>query len=60
MADTYRIPMPPHDPIIGLTDSDEDLTITGRFPLSAEQWSYLMNVLDRMRPGLVDGPREGT
>ncbi len=53
MTQTIRIPMPPYDPDLGLSDADADVAIEARFPMSTTQWEYLQNVLHTMRPAIV-------
>ncbi|MCP4962767.1 MAG: hypothetical protein GY925_26305 [Actinomycetia bacterium] len=53
MSQTIRIPMPPYDPELGLSDADSDVAIEARFPLSTTQWEYLQNVLATMKPAIV-------
>lgn len=58
MSSTINIPMPPFDPKLGFSDADCDLEITARFPLSEAQWAYLLSVLEAMKDGLVEDPKQ--
>jgi hypothetical protein len=36
----------------------KDIAVTGDFPLTAQEWSYLLAVLEAMKPGLVKSEQD--
>jgi hypothetical protein len=47
MATEYTVPLP---------GETEHFTMTGPWPLTSDQWSYLMDVMCAMHDGLVSDP----